>query len=250
MAEKTHILLIEDDKDVSRMLQLFLEEHHYAVSIAHQYADIEPALVKQAPDLVILDLHIPGGKTGVDVCRELRQHTSVPIIVLTGEERDMDKVLLLELGADNYLTKPMDPSVLLSYLRAALRRAHEEPVVAAEEGVQVKVFHDVLEFDRFVLNTTTRSLYDREGRLLPLKPAEYTLLCLFLRSPGQVLSRDRLLDLKTGGIALDRSIDTLVSRIRHCIESDPKHPVLLQTYRNGGYLLQATVVKKRIECKP
>ncbi len=248
--QPVHILLIEDDPDVSESISLFLTKHEFSVAVAPKYDDIDAAFAQQAPDVIILDLHIPGGKSGADICKLLRQRTQAPIIILTGESEDIDKIILLELGADNYLTKPILPHVLLSFLRALLRRVKEKSEPSSSDGTPVKVFHDVMEFSNFSLNISTRTLYNKKGKVIHLKPAEYRLLVLFLEHPEQVLSRDRLLDLRSNeSVVLDRTIDALVSRLRRHLEKDPKHPKLIKTYRNGGYLFQAQVIRKKVEQK-
>jgi two-component system OmpR family response regulator len=185
-------------------------------------------------DLVVLDLMLPG-EDGLSLCRSLRQTTSIPVIMLTALGEETDRIVGLEMGADDYIAKPFNPRELLARIRAVLRRSGkgDAPELAAS----------VLEFEGWRLDVTKRELVSADGVLQSLTAGEYNLLLALVQHPQRVLSRDQLLDLTSGRSAapFDRSIDVQLSRLRQKIEPDPKTPTLIKTVRGGGYIFACNV---------
>ncbi|MFA7261298.1 MAG: winged helix-turn-helix domain-containing protein, partial [Aeromonas bestiarum] len=179
------------------------------------------------------------GEDGLTLCRELRAKSSLPIIMLTAMGEETDRIIGLEMGADDYLAKPFNPRELLARIKAVMRRTQVEPQPAPETLTRD------LRFDRWLLDINRRELVDEEGVGLSLSTAEFDLLRVFLERPQRVLSRDQLLDLARGreAVAFDRAIDTLVSRLRRKLERDPKNPELIKTIWGGGYLFAADVTQ-------
>ncbi|MGL4206043.1 MAG: response regulator [Aeromonadaceae bacterium] len=231
-----HILVVDDHADIRDLLKRFLEQHGYRVSCARDGKEMKKLLEHSTIQLIVLDLMLPG-EDGLTLCRELRAHSAIPIIMLTAMGEDMDRIIGLEMGADDYLAKPFNPRELLARIKAVLRRSgnHHE----SEEGHEVAHYH----FERWQLDLTRRELQDEQGVGISLSTAEFELLKVFLERPKRVLSRDQLLDLARGreAQAFDRAIDTLVSRLRRKLERDPKNPELIKTVWGGGYMLAAEV---------
>jgi two-component system OmpR family response regulator len=190
-------------------------------------------------DLLVLDLMMPG-EDGLTLCRELRVKSRLPIIMLTAMGEETDRIIGLEMGADDYLAKPFNPRELLARIKAVMRRTQAEI-----QPVPETLTRD-LRFDRWLLDINRRELVDEEGVGMSLSTAEFDLLKVFLERPQRVLSRDQLLDLARGreAVAFDRAIDTLVSRLRRKLERDPKNPELIKTIWGGGYLFAADVTQE------
>jgi two-component system OmpR family response regulator len=189
-----------------------------------------------AVDLIVLDIMMPG-EDGLALCRQLRQTSDVPIVLLTAVSEETDRIVGLELGADDYVTKPFNPRELLARIRAILRRANAVAKPAPEtDGKRYR-------FDRWVLDVQRRALLDETGSELALGTAEFRLLHALVSRPGVVLTRDQLLDITAGRAAqvFDRSIDNLVSRLRKRIERDPQQPSLIRTVWGDGYMFAGTV---------
>jgi two-component system, OmpR family, response regulator len=236
MNAQPHLLIVDDDKELCALLSKFLGRHGYRVSIAHNGGEMAQVLEASRINLVILDLMLPG-EDGLALCRQLRATGTLPIIMLTAMGEEVDRIIGLEMGADDYLAKVANPRELLARVRAVLRRAG-----APEAGpVDQK---RVLEFAGWRLDVTHRQLYSANDALVPLRAGEFELLLALVERPQRVLSRDQLLDLSRGRSAnvFDRSIDVQISRLRRKIEPDPKEPTLIKTVRSGGYLLAANVV--------
>jgi two-component system OmpR family response regulator len=235
----THILIVDDDPDICALLTQFLTGQGYTVATAGDGDAMRQALVNKAVDLVILDLMLPG-EDGLSLCRHLRATTSLPIIMLTAMGSETDRVVGLEMGADDYLAKPFSTRELLARIRAVLRRAGQitpsAPAPADESG-------EILEFSGWHLDISRRRLTSPDGVLAEITSGEFDLLLAFLRHPHQVLSRDQLLDLARGRVSgpFDRTIDVQVGRLRRKMESDPKTPELFKTVRGGGYVLTVDV---------
>lgn len=189
-------------------------------------------------DLLVLDLMMPG-EDGLTLCRELRVKSNLPIIMLTAMGEETDRIIGLEMGADDYLAKPFNPRELLARIKAVMRRTQADNQPAAETLTRD------LRFDRWLLDVNRRELVDEDGVGLSLSTAEFDLLKVFLERPQRVLSRDQLLDLARGreAVAFDRAIDTLVSRLRRKLERDPKNPELIKTIWGGGYMFSADVTQ-------
>jgi two-component system phosphate regulon response regulator OmpR len=233
-ATAPHILVVDDDPEIRKLLARYLESQGFRVLLAASCQELRERLVTNHVDLVVLDVMLPDG-SGLDLCRDLRaERSKVPIILLTALKEDVDRIIGLEIGADDYLGKPFNPRELAARVRAVLRR-RAEAIPAPSEA-------RVYRFEGFSADPHTRRVTDPSGDAIELTGAEFDLLQTFLDRPGRVLSRDQLLDLTRGreGDVLDRSIDVLVSRLRRKL-GDGKATQLLKTIRNGGYQLAAKV---------
>jgi two-component system OmpR family response regulator len=230
MEPSPHLLLVEDDPEISGMLSRFMLDHGFRVSRAEDGRAADRVLATSKIDLIVLDLMLPG-EDGLSICRRLRTGSSVPILMLSALGTETDRVVGLEMGADDYLPKPFSTRELLARVRAVLRRGH--PM-----GENTQRDADGFCFDGWKLDLLTRQLTSPDGLRLPLTSGEFNLLTVFCRHARRVLSRDQLLDLVHGRAAtlFDRSIDIQVSRLRRKIEADPKDPTLIKTVRFGGYM--------------
>ncbi len=228
------ILVVDDDPEIRKLLARYVESQGFRVALAASCRELREKLATQHVDLIVLDVMLPDG-SGLDLCRDLRAaRSNVPIILLTALKEDVDRIIGLEIGADDYLGKPFNPRELIARIRAVLRRRAE----AAPAPSEAKIYR----FEGFTADPQKRSVTDPRGADIELTGAEFDLLKNFLDRPGRVLSRDQLLDLTRGrdGDALDRSIDVLVSRLRRKL-GDGGAPSLFKTVRNGGYQLAAQV---------
>ncbi len=236
MEPTPHIAIVDDHKDIRELVGRYLSEHGCRVSGADNAANLRRLLQRSAPDLVVLDIMMPG-EDGLSVCRYLRATSDLPIILLTAATEETDRIIGLEMGADDYVTKPFNPRELLARIKAVLRRVNSlPPRRSAPRGKSMR-------FDRWLLDVGRRELVDGEGVAVPLSTAEFRLLSVLIDHPGMVLTRDQLLDLTVGRVAdvYDRSIDNQVSRLRKKIEADPRNPVLIKTHWGGGYSFTAEV---------
>ncbi|MBS7552933.1 response regulator [Ancylobacter dichloromethanicus] len=231
------VLLVEDDRDIRSLLVDFLGGEGYDVEAVGSGALMDRALVRGMPDLVILDLMLPG-EDGLSICRRLRAKSRVPILMLTAKQDDIDRIVGLEIGADDYLGKPFNPRELLARIRALLRRASGPLSSGAPERRRRR-------FAELVADLDARTVVDEAGHRVNLTTAEFDLLTCFLERPGRVLSRDQLLDWtrgRAGGDPFDRTIDVTVSRLRgklsRCL-GEAEQPIT--TVRNVGYLFSADV---------
>ena len=227
------ILVVDDDTEIRKLLARYMREQGYRVLLASKCADVREAIVTNQVDLIVLDVLLPDG-SGLDLCRDLRAaRTTIPIILLTALKEDVDRILGLEIGADDYLGKPFNPRELVARIRAVLRRV-PEPGAAAR-------IPRLYRFDKFVADPSARSVTDPAGESVPLTGAEFDLLVVFLDRPGRVLAREHLLDLtRNGSDVLDRSIDVLISRLRRKL-TEAGAPEVFKTVRNGGYQFVARV---------
>lgn len=231
-----HILVVDDHADIRDLLKRFLEQHGYRVTCARDGREMKKLLEHSTIELIVLDLMLPG-EDGLTLCRELRVHSAIPIVMLTAMGEDMDRIVGLEMGADDYLAKPFNPRELLARIKAVLRRS--QPHENRSEEMSVSRYY----FAHWQLDMARRELIDSEGLSISLSTAEFDLLKVFLERPQRVLSRDQLLDLARGreAQAFDRAIDTQVSRLRRKLELDAKNPELIKTVWGGGYLFAAEV---------
>jgi two-component system OmpR family response regulator len=231
-----HILVVDDHREIRDLLGEYLSQHDYRVSLAENGEQLRKMLAEQAFDLIVLDLMMPG-EDGLSLCRHIKANDGPPVIMLTAMSEDADCVVGLEMGADDYVTKPFVPRVLLARIKAVLRRAIEQP------AERTAASDDRVSFPGWSLDVHQRQLIRADGVLVPLSNAEFTLLQVFLQHPQRVLSRDQLLGLTKGREAepFDRSIDNQVSRLRKKLESDPHNPVLIKTVWGGGYMFAAKV---------
>jgi two-component system OmpR family response regulator len=236
MTAAAHILIVDDDKELCALLSKFLTQQGYRVSVAHDGHAMQLALDDTRVNLIILDLMLPG-EDGLVLCRRLRASSTLPIIMLTAMGEEVDRIVGLEMGADDYLPKAANPRELLARIRAVLRRAG-----AADAGTPADK-NRILEFVGWRLDVAQRQLFSPSNALVPLRAGEFDLLLALAERPQRVLTRDQLLDLSRGRTAnnFDRSIDVQISRLRRKIEHDPKEPTLIKTVRNGGYILAASV---------
>ena len=239
MEAAPHIAIVDDHRDIRDLVGKYLQKHGYRTSLAESAASFRRLLDRNAIDLVVLDIMMPG-EDGLSLCRYLRESSTVPVIMLTAMAEETDRIVGLELGADDYLAKPFNPRELLARIKAVLRRVQSLP---PQRG-QLKARE--VRFERWSLNVGRRELTGEDGMAVPLSTAEFRLLSVFLDHAGLVLSRDQLLDLTVGRSAepFDRAIDNQVSRLRKKIESDPKSPTLIKTHWGGGYSFSAEVVRQ------
>ncbi len=235
MSTGPHILVVDDHQDIRDLLRRHLQQHSYRVTLAADAQQARRIIADNKISLVVLDIMMPG-EDGLSLCRHLRETSAIPIILLTALREETDRVIGLEMGADDYLCKPFGPRELIARIKTVLRRVNSVP--PSEELPSSK-----LRFERWVLDTDHRELTDDSDVIVPLSSAEYALLSVFLSRPKRVLSRDQLLDLSQGREtkALDRSIDNQVSRLRHKIERDPKTPLLITTVWGDGYRFSVEV---------
>ncbi|MBK8175533.1 MAG: response regulator [Rhodospirillales bacterium] len=238
-----HLLIVDDDREIRDLLSRFLGKHGFRVSLAVDGKEMRKALADRAIDLIVLDLMLPG-EDGLSLCRRLRAEGSVPVIMLTAAGEEIDRIIGLEMGADDYLAKPFNPRELLARIRAVLRRSAGTPaslLAAADEGEGTATTRVAFAGWRFDIDK--RELLSPAGVLVALSTGEFALLAAFVSHPQRVLSRDQLLDLARGRDAqpFDRSIDVQVSRLRRKIEDDPREPTLVKTVRGGGYLFAPEV---------
>ena len=234
-----HILVVDDHDEIRDLLGQYLSRHGLKVSLAMDGVSMRKALDQHKDiDLIVLDLMMPG-EDGLSLCRHVRSIDGPPIIMLTAMGEESDKVVGLEMGADDYVCKPFSPRELLARIKAVLRRSHKSESAPAEEKSS-----DRQKFDRWTLDNNLRQLEDDKDIVIPLSTAEYRLLTAFISNPRRVLSRDQLLDITQGREAMpfDRSIDNQVSRLRRKVETDPKNPTLIKTVWGGGYMLTAEVM--------
>ena len=231
-----HILVVDDHKEIRDLLAKFLVKHGMRVTVAPDAAEARRQIKAGSFDLIVLDIMMPG-EDGLSLCKYLSESTSPPIILLTAVTEEMDRIIGLEVGADDYVTKPFNPRELLARIRAVRRRTHSMPPIRdAPAGERLK-------FGRFVFDADRRELTVGDEIVTPLSYGEYLLLSAFLHRPNVVLTRDQLLDITRGRAAnlFDRSIDNQVSRLRRKIEEDPKDPKIIQTIWGGGYKFVGTV---------
>lgn len=231
------LLIVDDDPEIRGLLAEFLTGHGFEVDTAADGITMDKTLAGSHFDLVILDIMLPG-EDGLSLCRRLRAESALPIILLTAISEETDRIIGLEMGADDYLTKPFGPRELLARIRAVLRRSgNQVPVHDTAQG-------QVMSFAGWRLEPAKRELTHPNGALVSLTGGEFDLLLALTRNPGQVLSRDKLLDLTKGRTAapFDRSVDIQLSRLRRKIEADASNPRLIKTVRGGGYLFTAEVI--------
>jgi two-component system OmpR family response regulator len=235
MSTTPHILLVEDDKDIASLASRYLRANGCRTSAAGDGRDMDRILADQRIDLIVLDVMLPG-EDGLSLCRRLRAASTIPIIMLTARADEIDRILGIEMGADDYLGKPFNPRELLARIRAVLRRA-EGGTRRNEEAARAFAFRG------WRLDVSLRTLTDAGGVRVTLTGAEFDLLRVFCERPARVLSRDQLIDLTQGRASgpFERSIDILVSRLRQKIETDSRAPDLLKTIRAGGYLFTPDV---------
>lgn len=233
----TNILLVDDERSLREPLAEYLTGQGFSVREAESAAKARSALDGETPDIVLLDIMMPG-EDGLSLCRHLVEARGLPTILLTAKGEAMDRIIGLEIGADDYVTKPFEPRELVARIRSVLRRADRAPDAPADELAYV--------FEGWRLDPLKQRLTDPEGTLVPISTAEFRMLRAFCDHPRQVLDRDRLLDMVQGREAhlFDRAVDNQVSRLRRKIEADTKDPRFIQTVRGGGYRFAAQVSRE------
>ena len=238
MAETPHILLVDDERSIREPLAQFLAKQGFRVTQAGDAGQARDRLAAYAIDLVILDIMMPG-EDGLSLCRHIRATSELPVILLTARTEETDRIVGLEMGADDYVVKPFSPRELATRAKVIMRRAEGggQRQHAPEAGSYA--------FAGWVLKTGERALVDREGVSVALSTGEYNLLLALVQRPRQVLTRDQLLDLTQGreAAAFDRAIDNQVSRLRRKIEPDPRNPAIIKTVWGGGYTLATEVTR-------
>jgi two-component system OmpR family response regulator len=236
MTKLPHILVVEDDREISTLIARYLRANDYRVMVTSSGREIDDLMQASRIDLVVLDLMLPG-ENGLSICKRLRTTTQVPIIMLTAKSDEVDRILGLEIGADDYLSKPFNSRELLARIRAVLRRSTINAGEPAANGARI------LTFLGWQVDRGLRELNSPASARVALTDAEFALLQAFCERPGRILSRDQLLDLTQGRSAgvFERSIDILVSRLRRKIEANPHQPSIIKTVRSGGYLFTPAV---------
>jgi two-component system OmpR family response regulator len=236
MQTTPHILVVDDDVEICRLLKQYLEKNTLRVSTVCDGRQMKRALEQARFDLIILDLMLPG-EDGLSLLRGLRAEHSMPVIMLTAMGEEADRIVGLEMGADDYLPKPFSPRELLARLRAVLKRSKPSADAMEDEGIKG------YRFGGWDVNHPLRQVHSPAGVMVAFSSGEYKLLHIFVSRPNRVLSRDFLLDMTQGRESgpLDRSIDVLVSRLRQRLDDDARNPRLLKTVRGEGYLLAADV---------
>jgi two-component system, OmpR family, response regulator len=236
MSPSAHILFVEDDPEIRGLVADFLGANGFRVSVARDGREMDRVLHVSRIDLLILDIMLPG-EDGLSLCRRVRGENNMPVIMLTARGSEIERVVGLEMGADDYLTKPFSTHELLARIRAILRRTQALPATPNSGRPSV------LTFAGWNLNLGSRRLQAADGTRVPLTGAEFDLLVAFCEHPNLVLTREQLLDLTKGRApaVFDRSVDIQVSRLRRKIENDPRDPTLIQTVRAGGYIFTAEV---------
>jgi two-component system OmpR family response regulator len=235
MESISRIAVVEDDPEISRMMSSYMTDHGFEVTAARSGRDLDRVMSGGKIDCVILDVGLPG-EDGLSICRRLRGKSTVPIIMVTGRGTDTDRIVGLELGADDYLPKPFNPRELLARVRAVMRRSVMSEAPPAETP-------PVLMFEGWRLDMSRRQLFGPDGAPRSLTSGEFNILAIFCQHPRKVLSRDDLLDLLHGRAAavFDRSIDVQISRLRRKIETNLKDPSFIKTVRYGGYFFTPLV---------
>lgn len=238
MTDRPHLLLVDDERSIREPLAQYLQRNGFRVTAVENAGEARTRLTANAIDLVILDIMMPG-EDGLSLCRHIRETSDTPVILLTAKSEETDRIVGLEMGADDYVLKPFSPRELVARIKVIFRRvATGGQRVTAVDGASFA-------FSGWVLKSQERMLVDSEGVSVPLSTAEYNLMLAFVTRPNHVLSRDQLLDITQGreANAFDRAIDNQISRLRKKIEADPKNPVLIKTVWGGGYTLASDVRK-------
>ena len=234
----TSILLVDDERSLREPLAEYLTRQGFVVREADSAAQARTLIAQELPDLALLDIMMPG-EDGLSLCRHLVESRGLPTILLTAKGEAMDRIIGLEIGADDYVTKPFEPRELVARIRSVLRRA-ERPAAVADEELLYR-------FEDWQLDPLKRRLTDPDNALVPLSTAEFRMLRAFCDHPRQVLDRDRLLDMVQGREAhlFDRAVDNQISRLRRKIEADSRDPRFIQTVRGGGYRFATDVARLR-----
>jgi two-component system, OmpR family, response regulator len=238
MVDQNSVLLVEDDTEIGELIARYLENNGMAVAWIASGEALDKKLAGETFDIIVLDLNLPG-EDGLSICRRVSASRDIPIIIVTAKGEDVDRIVGLEMGADDYVVKPFNPRELLARIRAVLRRA--EPQARGADDAAKQTFH----FLGWRMNLLAREVVSPTGTKVAMTGAEFDLLHAFCENPNRVLTRDQLINMTHGRTAgpFERSIDVLVSRLRQKLEKDPKSPSMIQTVRSEGYLLSAPVTR-------
>lgn len=238
MTTRTSILLVEDDSEINQLITQYLEKHDMDVVAVSNSEAMDQALASRAFDLLLLDLNLPG-EDGFSICRRVRAQQSLPIIIVTAKAEDVDKILGLEMGADDYVVKPFNSRELLARIRAVLRRAEAQSRVGA--SLPRQTYH----FTGWRMELLSREVVSPRGIKVAMTGAEFDLLHALCENPNRVLTRDQLINLTHGPTSgpFERSVDVLISRLRQKLEKDPKNPAIILTVRSEGYMFAASVTR-------
>jgi len=236
MERQDHVLVVDDDAELRDLLSEYLARNGFRVSVARDGREMRQLLAEAGFDIVVLDVMLPG-EDGLALCRDLRAHSNLPVIMLTARSEELDRIIGIEMGADDYLSKPFNPRELLARMKGILRRTRSLPPARAESHR--------LRFAGWTLDLAARHLIGADGVVVPLSGTEFRLLQIFVTHPNRVLDRNQLMDLALGREAtpFDRAIDVQVSRLRQRLRDDAREPRIIKTVRNGGYVLAAQVEK-------
>ncbi len=228
-SESANLLVVDDDPELRELIQAYLEQQGFNVTCVESGEAMDAYLREHDIDLLILDLMLPG-EHGLSIAKRVKDQTRYPIIIVSAQGEDVDRIVGLEVGADDYLSKPFNPRELLARVRAVLRRTQNQARAEAGSGKRI-------EFGQFALDTNSHRL-TRDGEVVPLTSGEFDLLAILVSHPNKVLDRDRILDLLTGAerSPFDRSIDVRVTRLRSKIEPDPASPIYIRTIWGKGYM--------------
>jgi two-component system OmpR family response regulator len=237
-----HIAVLDDEVDITQLLAQYLKTHGFRVTQLHTGGSLMELMARDRPALVLLDLGLPG-EDGFVIARQLREHWRCGLVIVTGRGDAVDKVVGLEIGADDYVTKPFDLRELVARIKAVLRRVEGAPAAPAAGIGTAEPAAERLGFLSWKLDVGARRLTHDQGHEVPLTSGEFDLLCVFARHPGRVLSRDFLLEQTRGREAgpFDRTVDVQVGRLRKKLEDDPESPQLIKSVRSAGYVFVPTV---------
>jgi two-component system OmpR family response regulator len=236
VTKQDHVLIVDDDAEIRGLLSEYLQKQGYRATAVADGKGLRAAVETSHPDVIVLDLMLPG-EDGLTLCRDLRARSEIPIIMLTARGDETDRIVGLELGADDYVAKPFNPRELLARIKSVLRRARSLPEnLKPEEAGSYR-------FAGWVLDVSTRNLVAPDRIVIPLSGTEFRLLRIFLDHPNRVLTRDQLIDLMLSRDAgpFDRAIDVQVSRLRNRLREDAKEPAIIKTVRSQGYVFAAHV---------
>ncbi|QFI69773.1 response regulator [Sinorhizobium alkalisoli] len=235
-----HILVVDDDPRIRQMLARYFEDEGYRVSLAGDGREMRDSLETQAIDIILLDLVLPG-EDGLALARDIRARSDIPIIMLTGRNDVVDRIVGLEIGADDYIAKPFHLREVLARLRSALRR-RQPPAASVRNETQSEIYS----FEGWHLDVGRRQLLSDEGKEILLTTGEFDMLCVLVKHAGRVLQRERLMDLTRGRNleAFDRTIDAQIARLRRKIELDPSNPALIKSVRGVGYVFSARISRQ------
>jgi two-component system, OmpR family, response regulator len=239
MTQSQHIFIVDDEAPAREMVGDYLKMHGFAVTLCDGGKSLRAAIETSVPDLVVLDLNMPE-EDGLSIIRDLKGRINVPVIMLTATASPIDRVVGLELGADDYIAKPCELRELMARIRSVLRRSMPAKAAPADTGAKAK--DQLVRFGTKWLDLEAQALRDDEGNEHPLTASEFGLLKVFAANPKRVLSRERLLELANArdSEAFDRAVDLRIMRIRRKIEPDPTKPAVIRTIRGGGYLFSPT----------